>query len=148
MGLPCSTFKKGEKIMKIKIMVALSMVMIFITMPPSYAKENGSLTGYLDSARYEKGFFKAFGWAADNKEGAPVKKVMVYIDKKLVGQAKLGLARPDVTGAMKKSDWGKSGWELGVKISLNKGMHTAYAVAYNKKDAKKLLINEKSFKVE
>jgi hypothetical protein len=60
----------------------------------------------------------------------------------------LGFNRTDVPAAMKKPAWGKSGWQFGAKISLKKGMHTAYAVAYNKKNASSRLNNEKIFKVK
>jgi hypothetical protein len=133
--------------MKLKLIFLLVMVAILTPNTSSFS-QGSTLIGYLDAVKYEKGFFFANGWAADKEEGASVIKVEVYIDKKLVGKATLGLNRPDVPVVMKNPAWGKSGWRFVSKISLKKGIHEAYAMAYDKKNASRKLINEKIFKVE
>jgi hypothetical protein len=91
--------------------------------------------GNLDIGSYRDGTLYAAGWSADLEDGVSVKRVMVYVDNKLVGQAKLGLERPDVGTFFKNPNWVKSGWEIRAKIPLNKAKHTLYAVVYDKMEA-------------
>lgn len=98
----------------------------------NFLKPNEAPVGYYDAAKYEKGVFTAFGWAADNEDGAPVDKVLVYVDGKLVGEAKLGVDRPDVVTALKKDGWMKSGWQISQQIPLQKGLHKTVALGYDK----------------
>jgi hypothetical protein len=37
---------------------------------------------------------------------------------------------------MKNPKWDKSGWEISVKIPLDKARYTSYAIAVNKRNAK------------
>src|SRR5207248_439080 len=46
------------------------------------------------------------GWAADKEDGAPVARVQVLLDGVAIGNATLGLSRPDVTNYL------NSGWAL------------------------------------
>jgi len=72
------------------------------------------------------------GWAADPQMGAPVSQVTVLIDGKVVGNATLGLARPDVVTSQNNFSWYKSGWSFTYPAaSLSIGHHTASAVAYD-----------------
>ncbi|MFH0788706.1 MAG: hypothetical protein V2B13_13985 [Pseudomonadota bacterium] len=116
--------------------------------PPPPAGPDTSLQGYLDIVTYEKNHFYATGWAADKEDNAPVKKVMVYLDGKLLGEAELGKEREDVAKVTQNSNWVKSGWVINRKITLDKGAHTVYAVGVNKHGARVKLTNEKNFTVQ
>jgi hypothetical protein len=50
------------------------------------------------------------GWAADVRDGAPVQKVEILLDGKVVASAKLGLARKDVAQSFQRAEFTKSGW--------------------------------------
>ena len=70
------------------------------------------------------------GWAADLQEGAPVKQVQILIVGKAVGNATLGLSRPDVAAARDNPAYLDSGWSFTYAVSgLSLGSHTASAVA-------------------
>ena len=74
----------------------------------------------------QAGSLMVAGWAADPQDGAPVSRVRILIDGTAVGDAALGLSRPDV------SYYPKSGWYLKVSASgLSLGAHTVSAVATN-----------------
>jgi hypothetical protein len=61
-----------------------------------------------------------------------VSRVEVRIDGNPVGNATLGLARPDVAAAFGRPDFTNSGWSLSVNIgSLALGNHNVSAVAFN-----------------
>jgi hypothetical protein len=104
--------------------------------------------GFLDLATYEKGHFRAGGWAADKEDNAPVKKVMVYVDNKILGEAELGIQRGDVATEKKNPNWKNSGWEINKQIPLDKGSHQVYAVAVDKQGAEVKLPNEKNITVK
>ncbi len=101
---------------------------------------------FYDLALYEKGGFTAIGWAADKEDGAPLKKIIVYVDGKAVGEAKYYTDRSDVVSMYKNERWLKSGWRVSIKIPLEKGPHTSMALAYDKDEALKVAV--KDFKVE
>lgn len=134
----------------------IALISIFLVMgmisqshgQPEKAEPNTPPTGFLDGVRYENGFFYASGWAADKEDGSPIKEVQVFVDNKIVGKAKLGIDRPGVATVMKNPKWDRSGWEISVKLPLDKGSHTSYAVAVNKRDAKARLNHEMKFNVE
>lgn len=88
-----------------------------------------------DILAYENGMLYAAGWGADPEDGAPVKRVRIYIDNKLLGEPKLGIERPDVASSLNRPNWSKSGWEMRVKTPLSKGKHTASVVVYDKMEA-------------
>jgi len=111
-------------------------------------KPNTLPTGFIDGANYEKESFYAVGWAADEEDGSPVKSVTVYIDNNPIGEAKLGINRPGVATEMKKPNWDKSGWEIHARVSLSKGLHTAYAVVVDKTGAVAKGMNEIKFEVK
>jgi len=111
------------------------------------AADSNLPSGFLDIVRYDKGTFYAIGWAADEKDGAPVSSVTLYVDDKAIGKAKLGMSRLDVANVYKNPNWQKSGWDISIKITLAKGTHKAYAVAVNKQGGKNRLKNEFKFSV-
>ncbi|OGP75031.1 MAG: hypothetical protein A2V86_05655 [Deltaproteobacteria bacterium RBG_16_49_23] len=115
---------------------------------PAGIKPNTLPTGSFDAVNYENESFRAVGWAADEEDGSPVKKVTVYVDDKSIGDAKLGFDRPGVATEMKQAKWGKSGWEIIANISLAKGIHVTYAVAMDKKGATSKLFHEKKFEAK
>lgn len=70
------------------------------------------------------------GWAADPQQGAPVSKVKILIDGTVVGNATLGIARPDVEAASGKASYLNSGWMFTYAASgLSAGTHTVWAIA-------------------
>lgn len=105
-------------------------------------------SGFLDFLIYENGQCYAEGWAGDKEDGAPVEKVMVFIDDKWIGDAKLGFERPGVAREMINPNWIKSGWELSVSMPLDKGTHRAHAISVNKRGDKFRLHHEMEFEVK
>ena len=101
---------------------------------------------FYDAAMYEKGGFTAIGWAADKEDGAPLKKIIVYVDGKAVGEGKYYTDRQDVVGMYKNERWLKSGWRVQAAIPLEKGPHSSMALAYDKDEALKVAVKE--FKAE
>jgi surface antigen len=70
------------------------------------------------------------GWAADTQQGAPVSQVQVLIDGAVVGNATLGLSRPDVSTAYNNSAYANSGYSFVYAGGyLTKGSHTASVIA-------------------
>jgi hypothetical protein len=133
------------------LVIGLSSSLLFISAcSQDYSKNfktpNEAPKGSYDVARYENGVFTGVGWSADKEDGAPVKKVIVYVDGKAVGEAKFIIDRPDVADAFKDSRWLKSGWTIVESIPLSKGPHTSLAISYDKKEA--LTVSQKDFTVE
>lgn len=50
------------------------------------------------------------GWAADARDGAPVERVEILLNEKVVASAKLGLPRKDVAQKFQRSEFTRSGW--------------------------------------
>jgi streptogramin lyase len=72
----------------------------------------------------QAGYLEVSGWAADPQDGAPVSQVQVLVDGTAIGNATLGLSRPDVKG------YPNSGWWLKVPASgLSLGTHSVSAIA-------------------
>jgi hypothetical protein len=72
------------------------------------------------------------GWAADPQDGAPVTRVQILIDGTPVGNATLGIARPDIEAAFNNPAYLNSGWTFTVAASgLSLGTHTVSTVAYD-----------------
>ncbi len=89
------------------------------------------------------------GWAADYQDGAPVKQVQVLIDGTAVGNAVLGIARPDVATAYKNPAWTNSGWSFTYSSTgLATGTHTVTAVATDTAALSKTLTNAKTITVQ
>lgn len=118
------------------------------TPPPPQSGLNTPPEGFLDLVTYEKGKIRVGGWAADKEDNAPVKKVMVYVDNKLLGEAELGIQRGDVAAGKQNPNWKNSGWEINKQITLDKGGHTVHAVAEDKGGAQGKLANEKNFTMQ
>jgi hypothetical protein len=112
----------------------------------NFKTPNEAPKGSYDVARYEKGVFTGIGWSADKEDGAPLKKVIVYVDGKAVGEAKFVIDRSDVADVYKDSRWLKSGWTISETIPLSKGPHTSLAISYDKNEA--LAVSQKDFTVE
>jgi hypothetical protein len=136
-------------------MIAIGLIgsMIFIAAcsdEKDYSKNfttpNDVPLGSYDVVKYEKGVFTGIGWSADKEDGVALKKVLVYVDGKVVGEAKFEVNRPDVVGVFKNDQWLKCGWQVSAQIPLGKGPHTSMALSYDSKDA--LLVAVKEFKVE
>lgn len=112
----------------------------------NFAKINDAPVGFYDVAKYENGVFTGIGWSADKEDGVPLKKVLVYVDGKLAGEAEFQIDRPDVVKAFNNDKWLRSGWTMSVRIPLNKGPHYSMALSYDSKDA--LRVTTIEFKVE
>ncbi len=96
--------------------------------------EIGSLDGAGDSKGagtiFAPGILYVWGWAADTGLGAPVDRVIVYVDGVLAGVAMLGVERPDVAQQYGRADYADSGWNFGMLTSkLSLGKHTVTAMA-------------------
>jgi hypothetical protein len=82
------------------------------------------------------------GWAADPQDGAPVSQVQILIDGTTIGNATVGLSRPDVKG------YPNSGWWLKVSASgLSLGTHTVSAVATDSQSKSTTLAGMRSITV-
>ncbi|MGC2638710.1 MAG: hypothetical protein WA294_16120 [Acidobacteriaceae bacterium] len=69
------------------------------------------------------------GWAADPQMGAPVSQVSILIDGTAVGNATLGLGRPDVVAKYNNFSYYNSGWTFTwAAASLSVGSHQVTAV--------------------
>ena len=76
------------------------------------------------------GILLVYGWAADTSKGAPVDRVMVYVDGASAGAAMLGSPRQDVAKLYGRSDYSNSGWSFQMSVSkLSPGKHTVTATA-------------------
>ena len=88
------------------------------------------------------------GWAAGPEEGAPLSRVELRIDGVAVGNATLGLLRPDVAAAFGRFEFVRSGWVLTVNVGrLVKGTHTVTAIAFDSEGNAALLSGEHSIQV-
>ena len=77
--------------------------------------------GGIDTIRIEKnGSLFISGWAIDKELGAPVKEVSIYYDGELLGEATLGLLRPDVEKYFGRPDCLNSGWQYSGKQGFSK----------------------------
>lgn len=91
--------------------------------------------GYLDGVDGEiktGGSIMVSGWAADNEDGAPVKKVEVLLDSKVVAQATLGKERGDVATTTGHLAWQRAGWDAVVSLAnVSSGAHKLSAIAHD-----------------
>jgi len=73
-----------------------------------------------------------YGWAADYGNNGSATRVRILIDGTSVGNATLGVARPDVATYLNKPTWANTGWSYTASAStLSVGAHTVTAVAYD-----------------
>jgi hypothetical protein len=134
--------------MKKNLTFVMVILVLTITLISCSKKYDTPSSGFLDSIKYEGGLLSAWGWAADKDEGAPVGKVMVFVDDKMVGEAKLGLDRPGVAEEMKNPNWVKSGWTLSAPMTFEKGKHKVHAISVNKRGEQLRLHHELEFEVK
>ena len=81
------------------------------------------------------------GWAADPRDGAPVVRVELYVDRLHVGDAGVGIARPDVEEYFRRVDFAKSGWQLEIPLrSLSTGFHYMEIWAVDREGASRLFL--------
>ena len=138
----------------LSVIFAFSMFVVSCSEKSSIHTENFNTAGVndlprcsLDAAEFKAGTLSVDGWAADQEDGVPVPRVMVYVDNKLVGKATLGIERPDVATHFKNSNWTRAGWQMRAALPLSKGKHTLFAVAYDKMEAFSKSV-DKEFAVE
>jgi hypothetical protein len=73
------------------------------------------------------------GWAADRVAGAPVRKVEVLLDGKVVATANLGVERPDVVKAIGRDSYARAGWNAVLDLAgVAPGRHAVSAMAFGK----------------
>src|SRR5208283_2365645 len=88
------------------------------------------------------------GWAIDMKDGAPVTQVQVLIDGTVVGNATLGLARPDIAAGYGNARFLNAGWTFSYSAqNLSAGSHTVSAVAYDSLGLSTTLGNSRTVQV-
>lgn len=81
------------------------------------------------------------GWAADPRDGAPVARVELYVDRQHAGDARVGIARPDVEEYFHRVDFAKSGWQLELPLrTLSTGFHYMEIWAVDRDGASRLLL--------
>ena len=104
------------------------------------SKYNTPPFGWLDKAVDSKGGASSIlkgdtmsvsGWAADAEDGSPVSLVQVYLDSTYIGDASLGITKPDVADAFGDPRYTSSGWYMDYIIpsDLSLGTHTITAYA-------------------
>ncbi|HXE75109.1 MAG TPA: glycosyltransferase family 39 protein [Candidatus Xenobia bacterium] len=94
---------------------------------------HGGPAGGIDLAEVRGNVLVIEGWAADEKHGAPVARVEVFLDDRSVGDANLGLLRPDVRNSTGRDDFLPSGWQVLLDVRrLPPGEHRVTAVAYDR----------------
>ena len=109
--------------------------------PAAAAKNTGPPTGWIDGfdgVPKVGGTLLLRGWAADPDDGAPVKKIEITIDDRVVALAgTINLPRPDVAAAGHRDDWLHSGWGAEVRMTgVFPGKHRLAAIAYDSAGAK------------
>jgi hypothetical protein len=123
---------------KISVLILLICMVFVLSCSESYTKNfktgdvNRLPEGNVDEMEYKNGVFHARGWSADKEDGAPLNKVLIYIDNKLLGKVtQKALERPDVAKFFNNQNYVPSGWQFTAKVTLSRGKHFAYAVAYD-----------------
>ena len=101
---------------------------------PPFGNFEGAVTSDGSNSIPQNSVMTMSGWAADAQDGAPVAEVQLSIDGTLIGNANLGISRPDVASAENNSKDLDSGWDLNYTIpnGMALGSHTATAVLYDK----------------
>jgi hypothetical protein len=96
--------------------------------PPS------TVTGWIGPVNHVTGspVLNLTGWAGDARSGAPVARVEILFNDKVVGLAELNEARRDVVQALKRPDFLKSGWKARIDLKgLRPGTYRLAARAWN-----------------
>lgn len=87
--------------------------------PPAPAKAaRTTVYGFVDSAKRlaTSPTLDVTGWAADDRAGAPVAKVEILLNDKVVGIAHLGEVRRDVAQTYRRKDLLNSGWKAFIDL--------------------------------
>jgi hypothetical protein len=81
------------------------------------------------------------GWAADPRDGAPVARVELYVDRLRAGDADVGVPRPDVQEYFDRVDFARSGWQLEIPLrTLSTGYHYMEIWAVDREGASRLFL--------
>lgn len=116
--------------------------------PDTFIFFHGGLTGVIDLNEVRDRALVIEGWAADEKHGAPVARVQVFVDNLPAGDAALNLPRPDVRDNTGRDDFLASGWRLQLDASrFSPGEHRVTAVAYNRLGTPRHLSSPRTFTV-
>jgi hypothetical protein len=100
--------------------------------PP--AKPAPTVMGWIDMAKHApgSGVLEVAGWAADVRTGAPIARVEILLNDKVVGIASTGEVRPDVVKAMKRNDFAKAGWKARIDLKgVRPGTYRVAARGWN-----------------
>lgn len=90
---------------------------LFVSFLGAVSTEGASLQGGIDYAKWiGPGRLEVAGWVADMRDGAPVSRLDLRLDGRAIGQARLGLERPDVSTTLRRKDYLRSGWLAQVDI--------------------------------
>jgi hypothetical protein len=91
-----------------------------------------TVIGWVDAVKQGPGFVDVAGWAADSRSGAPVARIEILLNDKVVGTATTGVVRPDVAQAMKRNDYSKAGWKAHVDLkNVKPGSYRLTARGWN-----------------
>lgn len=95
-----------------------------------------SIRGNVDAATKTGGgaMLDVAGWAADDRTGAPVQKVEVLLNDRVVAAAQLGLVRKDVAQTLHRNDFLRSGWSA--RIDLRKYLPGTYRLTARASNAR------------
>lgn len=125
-------------------LLSLTLLFVFLCVPISGAAAPkaaakpqpppSTVMGWIDAANRPAGSstLDVAGWAADARSGAPVAKVELLLNGKVVGTAQTGEARRDVVQGMKRPDFLKSGWKARLDLKgMRAGTYRLTARAWN-----------------
>lgn len=101
-----------------------------------------AVIGWIDSANRPAGTssVEVAGWAADPRSGAPVAKVELLLNGKVVGVARTGEPRRDVMQTLKRPDFLKSGWKARIDLKgMRAGTYRLTGRAWNPRGESALL---------
>jgi hypothetical protein len=119
---------------------------------PSKGTNTGPPVGWMDQMEGTPkvgGTIMVRGWAADPDDGAPVQKIEVTIDDRVVALANpINLPRPDVVTVTHRQDYLNSGWGAEVRMTgVFPGKHKLAAFAYDSHGSKAELSGSKEIDV-
>ncbi|HEX9147801.1 MAG TPA: hypothetical protein VF958_01445 [Thermoanaerobaculia bacterium] len=93
-----------------------------------------TVMGWVDKATHApgSGILDVAGWAADSRTGAPVARVEILLNERVVGLASTGEVRRDVVGIFKRNDYAKAGWKARIDLkAVRPGKYRVTARAWN-----------------
>lgn len=108
------------------------LVLFILPAPVARSKDNSfpCTVDRIDGAFVTGGYVVFTGWAADPSQGAPVRKIEVFLDGRVPGESQLGGSRPDVLAHFKRPDYLWAGWSGTLSLKgVSAGTHFVEAIA-------------------